>query len=347
MSKRTRKLLFAISILALLCISYFFLIDKTDSSDNSETSSDGSVQTTKLVNIDSSKITCISFNDISLVRSGEKWLYSDDSDYPVDTGLVEALADTLSDLSYTESIKESEMDDLSVYGFDTTPENKISFTADGTEHTCYIGEYNSITGGYYVTYDDDGYIYMVNSDIASSFDYDSIYDLLVVDTLPEIDATYMTGMAIITPTTSYTYTPEIATDETDSENDSDSDSDNNSQTVVWSVQSTDIKSDVTGEKETVDTENFSTVVDNILDASPTKAVSYKPSEDELKIYGLSIPAYTIVISYVDDSRDTEEKTLTLSIGSSDDSENSYAIINDSQMIVTISDIDLQDILQNE
>lgn len=197
-----------------------------------------------------------------------------------------------------------------------------------------------------MTFDNDEYIYMVDTDITSAFDYDSIYDLLVVDTIPEIDAVYMTGMAIVTPETSYTFTPEIVTEESTaateetSDNASDIDSTDTS-SVVWYMQSTDIAAETAGEKTAVDTDTFTTVVNNILTASTGSAVAYKPSDEELIAYGLSIPEYTVIITYINSSSDTEENTLTLYLGASDDDGNTYAVINDSNMVVAISNLDLE------
>lgn len=420
MNKRTKKLILAFSLLVLLCVSYIFLVPKDNGSEEEEASSDSETgESSRLLDFNESSITAISFKGISLTLTDGKWLYTDDSDYPVDNDKAALLADTLADLSYTDRIKKSDAEDLSVYGFTQLSDNEtladgsssenitynnltleISFTADGTAHTYYIGGYNSIIGGYYMTFDNDDYIYMVNADITDAFDYENIYELLVIDTIPEIDAAYMTGMAVVTPETSYTFMPEIVSEESSTDNNAtddgvtdddeaddsvtgdnvtddseadvdvadydvtddsvtdDGETDNgeaeadtadesstDTSSVIWYMQSTDIASDITGEKSAADTEAFSTAVNNILTASTYKAVSYKPSDEELNAYGLTIPAYTIVITYLDDSNDTEEKTLTLCIGASDDDGNSYAVINNSSMIVTISNIDLEAILQ--
>lgn len=374
MNKRTNKLIFAISVLVLLCAIYIFVVPKDNGSDEEENSTDREAQgSTRLGGFDVNSITAISFNGISLTFTDGKWLYTDDSDYPVDNDKASSLANTLANLSYSDCIKKSEAEDLSVYGFNeatevkengTSPGNisynnltlEISFTADGAAHTYYVGGYNSIIGGYYMTFDNDDYIYMVNSDITNAFDYENIYDLLVIDTIPEIDSAYITGMAVVTPKTSYTFTPEMVTEEgtasTDvtSDNASDGTSDDGStgtSSIVWYMQSTDIAAESAGAKTAVDTDTFSTVVNNILTASTGRSIAYKPSDDELSAYGLSIPAYTVVITYTDDSSDTEEKTLTLYMGASDDDGNTYAVINDSDMVVTISSIDLEVLFQQK
>lgn len=353
MNKRTKKMTLGISLLLLLCMSYLILVSKDKSLDNKTESSDTENKgSTKLADFKSDSVTSISFNGINLTLKDSQWIYADNEDYPVDNDKAASLANSLANLSYTNSIKRSETEDLSVYGFEqvsddtssddsTSSENsdyknltlKICFNAGGTSHTCYIGAYNSIVREYYMIFDNDDYIYMISSYIADAFDYESIYDLLVVDTIPEIDAAYMTGMAIVTPETDYTFLSEIT------EN-----ADDNTSTVVWYMQTTDIVSEVTKERSATDTEKFSTAVNDIITASSIKAVAYKPSAETLTAYGLTIPEYTIIITYTNESNIAEEMTFTLSIGGSDEAGNLYAIINNSNMVVTIPDIDLDSIL---
>lgn len=464
MNRRTKKLIFTVSLLLLLCVTYVLIVPLNDSANEDNSSKTETKKGAKLGSFNSDDITDIAFNGISLTLKNNQCEYAADSDYPVDSTVVAALADTLSGLTYSDKIKKSEADDLSVYGFELTDSDassdnssdgnsddnsdrgsdkegaeqeatnnetvgleetgkynnltlEISFNDGIKEHTYYIGTYNSIVGGYYMTFDNDDYIYLLETDIVSAFDYDSIFDLLVVDTIPEIDAAYVTGMAVVTPETSYIYTAEIisqdssdttASDEdnsasdssdtetTDSDNSTAESSDNNTaeteasdsssdtetsdndsteaSSIVWYVQATDIASEITGEKTAVDTDTFSTVVNNILNAVSKKAVSYKPSNEELVSYGLAIPEYTIILTYIDtsdnaddtnntDSSDTDkadddssnqddrtnadnavEKTLTISIGSDDENGYSYAIINNSNMVVSISGIDLAELI---
>lgn len=362
MNIRTKKLILGICLLALLCISYVFIIPKNNNADE-ESSSSNNESSIKLGSFEADDITAISFNGINLTLKDSQWIYANDGDYPVDNDKAGSLAATLAYLSYTDAIKKSEAEDLSVYGFeqvsgnDTSSENieynnialEISFTANNTAHTYYVGAYNSIINGYYMTFDNDDFIYMVSTDIINAFDYETIYELLVIDIIPDIDAAYMISMTVATPETNYTFIPEILsvenTENDTAESGTEKESGSDTLSIIWYMQAADIASGTTSEKSAVDTDEFSTIINDILTASVGRAVAYKPSDKELIEYGLSIPAYTITITYVDEDNDTEEKTFTLSIGSLDDEGNLYAVINNSKMIVTISNIDLEALLQ--
>ena len=113
--------------------------------------------------------------------------------------------------------------------------------------------------------------------------------------------------------------------------------------ITWYRTVTDIETNEQGEKEAVDSSSFGQAVSDIIGIAVNEAVDYKPSDDALTEYGLIIPEYTIILTYLESEEAQEETTLTLYLGSETD-EGTYMRIGDSDIILLIDTIDLSGIL---
>lgn len=364
--KRTRSMILMVTVAVFFILAY--VVSSGINGDEEEASLESGETGEKVLDISPDDITQIVFSskedeentdsiqDIELIKEESEWIYGADNEFPLDESKIENMVSVLSNLTSSDEI-DSESVNLEDYGVDVEKSYDdivltVSFKAGENLYTYYVGNYNSITDGYYMVTETMDSIYMVETDIVDAFNYD-LYDLLLPDEMPEINSDYLTGMAAATAEKSYIFEYEITTEaetEADTVEDTEAESDTGSlddeeleSYITWYRTVTDIETNVQGEKEAVDSSSFSQAVSDIIGIAVNEAVDYKPSDDALTEYGLIIPEYTIILTYLESEEAQEETTLTLYLGSETD-EGTYMRIGDSDIILLIDTIDLSGIL---
>lgn len=170
MKKKSTKLIIALIVLALAIVAYV-IVQKAGLNDEEET-------TEYLITLDSSNIYKYSYtlDDKTYAFThddDEGWKYDKDTDFAVDEDNMSVLLEYLWSTSVTRTLDDVEESSLADYGLDD-PTIAITYQMkDGTTETFHVGDTNATTGDVYMYKDDDtSKVYLVSSDINSSYKTD-------------------------------------------------------------------------------------------------------------------------------------------------------------------------------
>ena len=141
MKKKTRNLMILLAVLVVLVGAYFLITALTRQEEELEQ------QAQTLFSCEQSDISKITYEyeeeKISLVYSGENWIYEKDETFPLDQSYVETMLSALSNVEVLRSFQAE--DDLASYGL-SSPEAKVTALLDnGEEVTFSVGSYNDVT----------------------------------------------------------------------------------------------------------------------------------------------------------------------------------------------------------
>ena len=163
----------------------------------------------------------------------------------------------------------------------------------------------------------------------TDFEY-GLYDLLVLDEIPSVDADYVSGITISDSgkTTEYTYQIEEVQEETTQEETSGEEETASSQVVWYAWDGTD--------KVQCDSTEFAELTDEILKISASNAVDYNAGSAEKLSETYGIADRMITVNYVDADTD-EDKSYTLHFGSSDGAGNVYMTVDDSMQVQLVEE----------
>lgn len=321
--KRGKKLLTLLLVLVVLAgltvLIPRLLPDEDAGSDDADNSF-------SILTLDADDITGISWDyseALTFLRSGDSWVYADDSAFPLDESYLETMLSTLTQVTATKAIEEPE--DLDQYGLEV-PLCTVTVTA-GESYTLSLGSETSLGGERYLS-TGDGKVYLVDSTILDSFSY-GLFDLLEYESIPNLYDT--TGFHVESNSQSY--------DLVKLENSGIAYSDS----YVWFLENG-------GRYLTLDTDLTEALIDNISTMTWGQCVTYNVSGDALAQYGLDDPTATITVNYSQTSEvetnetdedgnpitETQETpaTFVLEIGS-EGTDGCYARIAGSNMVYLI------------
>ena len=199
--KRTRSMILMVTVAVFFILAY--VVSSGINGDEEEASLESGETGEKVLDISPDDITQIVFSskedeentdsiqDIELIKEESEWIYGVDNEFPLDESKIENMVSVLSNLTSSDEI-DSESVNLEDYGVDVEKSYDdivltVSFKAGENLYTYYVGNYNSITDGYYMVTETMDSIYMVETDIVDAFNYD-LYDLLLPDEMPEINS---------------------------------------------------------------------------------------------------------------------------------------------------------------
>ena len=238
------------------------------------------------------------------------------------------MSEALSGAAVLQKIEEKDVD-LQSFGLES-PALTVAFSdGDGQQYQLSFGNYNTAAKGYYAMKNDDGCVYMVDSETMTEFEY-GLYDLLVLDAIPSVDADYVSGITISDSgkTTEYTYQIEEVQEETTQEETSGEEETASSQVVWYAWDGTD--------KVQCDSTEFAELTDEILKISASNAVDYNAGSAEKLSETYGIADRMITVNYVDADTD-EDKSYTLHFGSSDGAGNVYMTVDDSMQVQLVEE----------
>ena len=341
MNKRGKNLLIMAGV-CVICFAGYGIstgIQKDGDADNDTVETQDKSNT--IWDLTSEDITNISYvynenEAVKLSCKDHSWSYETDESFALNQDMAETMAKTLAEADIQQTIEEKDVDLLN-FGLEV-PALTVDFTEkDGTVHSLSFGNDNTAAEGYYVQKEDDNNVYIVSADVIGSFQYE-LYDLLVLDEIPQIEADYVSGMEVSYGGDIYSYTYSIENVEKTEETD-ESDETEESEEVVWYVSVNG------GEKEKCGTDEFATYADYALSIVSDGAADYNAgSEQNLKdTYG--IDGDYLKIDYVDSETD-EDLSYTLHFGNSDGNGEIYMTVGDSLMVQKADENTVKQILKN-
>ncbi len=320
MNKRMRNMLVLSGVCVLCFAGYGISVAMQKDTSQEEEKSE------KLFAVSADDITQITYNwqeeEIALEKDGNDWQYKEDAAFSLNQTMAETMSEALSGAEVLQKIEEKDVD-LQSFGLET-PALAVTFSdGDGQQYQLSFGNYNTAAKGYYAMKNDDGCVYMVDSETMTDFEY-GLYDLLVLDEIPSVDADYVSGITISDSgkTTEYTYQIEEVQEETTQEETS------ASQVVWYAWDGTD--------KVRCDSTEFAELTDEILKISASNAADYNAGSAEKLSETYGIADRMITVNYVDADTD-EDKNYTLHFGSSDGAGNVYMTVDDSMQVQLVEE----------
>lgn len=306
--KRSVKTLLLLCVL-LVCIGGYWLLQQQSSVDTvSETTGEFDLNA-KVVD----DLTGLSWvNDevtYDFTKVDGAWTKTDDASFPVDQDALSALAEDL--LALTATRKLEDVTSPADYGLAEPTFTVTATWNDGTSTDYVMGDETPFSDGYYLQLSDQSdVVYTVSTSLSSTF-ADTLTDLALKETLPEVE----------------TVTRMVLGDRLD---------------VTWSETSRGINP----EQHWYDTAsgeplNDADVEDLIASAQAIDwdtLITTSATEEELDTYGLTDEAAKQLVLYND-----AEAVLTLLLGAEDESGNVYARLPGSSMVYTVAAADLSDL----
>lgn len=201
--KKLIKLIVLLVVLAGLVVGYVFLskhMAKKEAAENAQPEVDTTVT---VFTLDSSKVSAIDYvfdgESISLKKADGKWQWADDADFPLDETYPEDMLSVLTSVIADRLIAEN-LDNEAEFGMDE-PNMSVKYsTSDGTEYTYVIGDYNSVSEGYYVKVGTQDKIYMIKDSSGSSVIAPFMYyklEMIKADSIPEPEAERITDVEYV------------------------------------------------------------------------------------------------------------------------------------------------------
>lgn len=134
-----------------------------------------------ITNLDKDKINRFSYTNESgtyrFNRQGEEWLNEDDETSDIDEAAVDRMIGKVASLDSQNRIEQVE--NRAQYGLDA-PAVSILISDGTTSYTLLVGDYNELTGTYYLCLESDpGTVYTTDSYIVSDFIDSKLDDLIV------------------------------------------------------------------------------------------------------------------------------------------------------------------------
>ena len=293
MNKRMRNMLVLSGVCVLCFAGYGISVAMQKDTSQEEEKSE------KLFAVSADDITQITYNwqeeEIALEKDGKDWQYKKDAAFSLNQTMAETMSEALSGAEVLQKIEEKDVD-LQSFGLET-PALDVTFSdGDGQQYQLSFGNYNTAAKGCYAMKNDDGCVYMVDSEIMTDFEY-GLYDLLVLDEIPSVDADYVSGITISDSgkTIQYTYQIEEVQEETTQE-------------------------ETSGEEETA--------------SSQVVWYAWDGAEKMAETYGIT--NRMITVNYVDADTD-EEQSYALHFGNQDGSGNVYMTVNDSMQVQLVEE----------
>lgn len=163
MKKQKTQMIILVVVLVALVAAYFILPKVVK--DEEETTESYAVTT-----MESDAVTQISFTnegtEYTFVKEDGVWYATDNRELSISQATVDNLVSKAGNVVSTTKIEN--VTDFSQYGLDN-PLHEVKLTANGTEHMVVIGDYNDITGEYYLYLKGETTVYTVESTVVTPF----------------------------------------------------------------------------------------------------------------------------------------------------------------------------------
>ena len=323
MKKQTKTLIILLAVLVVLAAGAFAakMLTKEPAAEP-EAAEDYTV----LFSAEAAEITEFSYTagDEKLIfkNTAEGWVSAEDPEMPLDTDKLAAMVSALTEIRGYKQI-DTEED----FGF---AENAVEIGVRTSDRAfyCTVGNVNStIDKAYLMT--DDGTIYTTDSVMRSEFTA-PLGDLLLADTMPEIDPASITGVNVIKVEDGY-----------------------------YEIRKTEERELYYRFSYVMDNDHGTTPLDDTAVSNFFSTASapyltcekYALTEQELMDFGFYHPAATMTITYTEpDAEGNEtEKTYSIDFGTTytdeaSSTERRYVMLKDSEMLFSVVEASAQELL---
>lgn len=164
MKKQQKQLILLGTALVLLLAAYFILprVIKEPEEEQGESYA--------VTVLDASLATKLSFTnegtEYVFVKDGDNWCAEEDMTLPMNQTTLENMVEKAGSITATAKI--DEVTDFAQYGLEN-PQHTVKLTVNGKEYVIHMGDYNDITGEYYLRMDKETTVYTVASGVVTPF----------------------------------------------------------------------------------------------------------------------------------------------------------------------------------
>lgn len=168
MNKQKKQMLALVLVLVVLVAGYFGLQQYNKLQSEKESSEPKNM----LTDIDSDEIIKLSYTyegeEYRFYKEDDTWLAEDD---PTQSLMQYRITNLVSKAAQLEAVNTIEnVTDMSQYGL-SEPTRSISFETESASYIFYVGDYNSMSGVYYLCRPSDDTVYTVENSTIISFSY--------------------------------------------------------------------------------------------------------------------------------------------------------------------------------
>lgn len=162
--KKQKKQMIILAVVLVVLVAAYFILPNVVKEEEEETES------YVVTAMAGDAVTQISFTnegtEYTFVKEDDVWYSTEDRTLPISQETVDNLVDKAGNITSTTKIEG--VTDFSQYGLDN-PLHEVKLTANGTEHTIVMGDYNDITGEYYLYMKGESTVYTVESTVVTPF----------------------------------------------------------------------------------------------------------------------------------------------------------------------------------
>lgn len=174
--KKQKKQLIVMFCVLVFAIAALVFVSKLPAEEETEEN-----QNYAITDLDQDKINRFSYTNAggmyNFTRQGEEWLNEDDKALDVDEEVIDRMVGKVASLTSQNRIEQVE--DRAQYGLEI-PAVSILISDGTTAYTLLIGDYNELTGTYYLCLESDqGTVYTADSYTVSEFIEKNLDDLIV------------------------------------------------------------------------------------------------------------------------------------------------------------------------
>ena len=298
MKKKSVNLITAVGVLVILSGAYVGVKAYVAKQDAKETESEEE-ESREIISVTSDEVKSIKFiidkKEVTFEKSGDSWVKSDETAFPVDQDKIDALISSLNSVK-AERVLEN-VEDASEYELNQ-PENTITVTMqDGEETIIRVGMENDSTSQEYIDLNkDSSTVYVVGDSTFQSFE-GTLYDFAESGAFPAVDSSTISKVSVDGKDSSYS----IQKDE------------NN----FWNITEN-------GDTEKADSAKATSLTSAVSGMAYASFINYDCTEDELSQYGLDKPYAEITVDYQEeaekDSTDDENEAENASEDATEASE---------------------------
>lgn len=176
-----KKQFIGICILVLVCVAAYFGLKAYNEKAAEKEQKEAEEKQIDAVTIEKDKVKAFSYQTagttITFEKEEDTWYYQGDHSIKIDQDAVSAMLDAVAKVTAEEKLENVE--DTSEYGFDS-PTNVLTFQMEDGTRTITIGMQNEITDEYYIMDNNSNAIYVVTTDLNTTFSK-SVEDMTAVE----------------------------------------------------------------------------------------------------------------------------------------------------------------------
>lgn len=330
--KKLLKLIVLLVVLAGLIVGYVLYSNYVAEQENQNTEEPEDT-TVNVLSIEASSVISIEYEydeeKIMLKKKGDKWLWAEDEEFPLEQSYPEYMLDALTNIVADRLIADN-LDNEADFGMDE-PNFVINYvTSSGEEYVYTIGDYNSTAECYYFKSSVADKIYMTKDSAVEPFIY-YILEMAEVDSLPKFEAEKVTSVEYTVGGKTYTLTT------------------NSTGADFYSKPYSYFYVGENGVKVAADGVASGEFLNSVEALSLGDVIAFKPDSEKISACGLSEDKRTVLKVTFDEEVSTDETDTSVTVTKSNsfsvivgkgvdenDKETYYAMIEGSELLYELS-----------